>query len=47
MPAKLEEEIQWNKICVDLVGPCKILIKGRDLLIQKIRYNDRPHNGVV
>ena len=29
LPAKLSEEIPWNEICVDLVGPHKILRKGK------------------
>ena len=34
-PAKLAEEIPWNKLCVDLIGPYKIRIKGRDNIILK------------
>ena len=35
MPAKLTEEIPWNKLCVDLIGPHKIRKKGREPLILK------------
>ena len=29
LPAKLSEEIPWNKICVDLIGPYVIRRKGK------------------
>ena len=35
LPAKLEEEIQWNKIGVYLIGPYKIHRKRKDTLILK------------
>ena len=35
LPAKLSEETQWNKLCVDIIGPYKILRKGKDPLILK------------
>ena len=35
LPAKLVEETPWNKLCVDLIGPYKILIKGKEPLILK------------
>ena len=28
LPAKIAEEIPWNKICVDLIGPYNIRRKG-------------------
>ena len=28
LPAKLEEETPWNKLCVDLIGPYKMCRKG-------------------
>ena len=35
LPAKMTEETPWNKICVDLIGPYKIRIKGKEPLILK------------
>ena len=35
LPAKLAEETPPNKLCVDLIGPYKIRIKGKDPLILK------------
>ena len=35
MPAKLAEEKQRNKICVDIIGPYKIQRKGKLHLILK------------
>ena len=35
LPAKLVEEIPWNKLCVDLIGPYKIRRKWREPLILK------------
>ena len=35
LPAKLAEEILWNKLCVDIIGSYKIRIKGREPLILK------------
>ena len=35
LPAKLPEEIPWNKIYVDLIGPYKICRKGKETLILK------------
>ena len=35
LPDKLAEEIPWNKLCVDLIGPCKICGKGREPIILK------------
>ena len=29
LPAKLAEEILWNKICVDIIGPYVIRRKGK------------------
>ena len=29
LPAKLAEETPWSKICVDLIGPYKMRIKGK------------------
>ena len=29
LPAKLAEETLWNKLCVDLIGPYRIRIKGK------------------
>ena len=29
LPAKLSEEIPWNKLCVDLIGPYVIRRKGK------------------
>ena len=43
LPAKLADEIPWNKLSIDLIGPYKICTKGREFLI----YNDRPRNWVV
>ena len=36
LTAKLAEETPWNKLCVDLIGPYKIRIKGKDPLILKV-----------
>ena len=33
--AKLSKEIQWNKLCVDLIVPYKLSRKGREPLILK------------
>ena len=35
LPAKITEEVPWNKIGVDLIGTYKIRRKGRDYLILK------------
>ena len=35
LPAKLVEEPPWNKLCVDLIRPYKIRIKGKEPLILK------------
>ena len=35
LPAKLAEEIPWNKPCVDLIGTYKIRRKQREPLILK------------
>ena len=35
LPAKTVEEIPWNKLCVDLIGPYKICRKGKEPLISK------------
>ena len=35
LPAKLNEETSWNKICVDLIGPYKITREGEETLILK------------
>ena len=35
LPEKLAEEITWNKLCVDLIGPYKIRRKGREPLMSK------------
>ena len=35
MPAKLAEETQWNKLCVDFIRPYKIRRKGRYNIILK------------
>ena len=35
LPAKLEEEIPWNKLCVDITVPYKLRRKGRDPQILK------------
>ena len=45
LPAKLEEEITWDKLCVDLIGPNKIRIKGRDNLILKSVTMIEPITG--
>ena len=29
LPAKLSEDIPWNKLCVDLIGPYGIRRKGK------------------
>ena len=34
-PAKLADKTPRNKVCVDLIGPCKIRRKGKDSLILK------------
>ena len=31
----MEEETPWNRLCVDLIGPYKMQIKGKDPLILK------------
>ena len=33
--ANIADKTQWNKICVDLIGPYKIRRKGKDPLILK------------
>ena len=33
IPAKLAEETLWNKLCVDIIGPYKILGKGKEPII--------------
>ena len=35
LPAKLSEGILWNKLCVDITVPYKILIQGREPIILK------------
>ena len=35
LPAKLAEEIPWNKLCVDIIVPYKVRRKGRYHLILK------------
>ena len=35
LSAKLAEETPWNKPCVDIIGPYKILRKGKEYLILK------------
>ena len=35
LPAKLAEETQWNKLCVDIIGPYKIYRKGKETIILK------------
>ena len=35
LPAKMAEETPWNKLCVYLIGPYKILIKVKEPLILK------------
>ena len=35
IPAKLAEETPRNKLCVDIIGPYKILRKGKDHIILK------------
>ena len=34
-PVKLVDKIPWSELCVYLVGPCKILSKGKYPLILK------------
>ena len=34
-PDKLAEETPWNKLCVDIIGPYKILSKGKEPIILK------------
>ena len=29
LPAKLAEEVPWNKLCVDIIGPCVVRRKGK------------------
>ena len=35
LTAKLAEETPWKKLCVDLIGPCKICRKWKEPLILK------------
>ena len=35
LPAKLSEEITWDRLCVDIIGPNRICRKGVDNLILK------------
>ena len=44
-PAKLPEEIPWNKLCLYLIGPYKILIKGRSPIILNCVTIIYPVNG--
>ena len=38
LPAKLSEETPWNKLCVDLIGPYRILGKGeRHILLKAVK----------
>ena len=32
---KLSEETPWNKVCVDIIGPYKIIRKGKETFILK------------
>ena len=43
--AKLADDTPWNKLCVDIIGPCKIRIKGKDDLILKSVTMIRPVTG--
>ena len=45
LPAKLEEGKPWNKLCVYLIGPYKILRKGKDPLILKAVTMIEPVTG--
>ena len=45
LPAKLAEETPWNKLCVDLIGPYKIRIKGKEPLILKAVTMIHPVTG--
>ena len=45
LPAKLAEETLWNKICVELIGPYKILRKGKEPLILKVITRIDPVTG--
>ena len=48
LPDKEAEEIPWNKICVDLIGPYVIKKKGTERKLKsKIHYHDRPCNIIV
>ena len=47
LPAKLAEETQWNKLCVDIIGPYIIRKKRERVSNLKILYNDRPGSRVV
>jgi hypothetical protein len=33
LPPKDAEAIPWDKMCIDLIGPYKIKMKGRKMLI--------------
>ena len=44
-PDKLEEEISWNKLCVDLIGLYKILIKDIEDIILKAVTTIDPVTG--
>ena len=44
--AELGEKTQWNKLCVDIIGPYKYLGKVRAFNL-KSRYYGRPRNQVV
>ena len=35
LPANTAEETPWNKLCVDIIRPCKIPLKGKEPLILK------------
>ena len=45
LPANLEEQILWYKLCADLMGPCKICRKGRENLILKSVTMIEPATG--
>ena len=45
LPAKSAEETPWNKLCVDLIGPYRILRKGKEPLILKSVTMIEPVTG--
>ena len=45
LPAKMTEETPWNKLCVDLIFPYKIHIKGKEPLILKALTMIDPVTG--